>query len=69
MRNEISLLVWSAASGRDKNMLQFLLSSYGDVIDINIQDKVRLLLNDCFSCFICNLTDRRYSLTSSSLTW
>lgn len=44
MRDDISKLVLIAAKRGDKNILQYLLSFSGDIININIQDEVRLIL-------------------------
>jgi len=42
MSDDVSMLLLVAAGRGDKDMIEYLLSSYGDVININIQDKVLL---------------------------
>lgn len=42
MRNDVSMLLLIVAERGDKDMLEYLLSSYGDIININIQNKVNI---------------------------
>lgn len=43
MKDEVSVLVLLAAEKGAADIIEYLLSSYGDIIDINIQDKVKSL--------------------------
>ncbi len=36
----MGMLLWLAADRDDHEMIEYLISSYSDVININIQDKV-----------------------------
>ncbi len=40
MKDDVSVMMMLAAATGKAEMLEYLLSSYGDIIDINIQDKV-----------------------------
>ncbi len=40
MSDDLSSLLWLAAEKRDSETIKYLLSSYDDIIDINMQDKV-----------------------------
>lgn len=46
MRDDVSMLVWIAAGRGDKDMTEFLLSSFGDIIDINMHDEVGMNIVD-----------------------
>jgi hypothetical protein len=41
MKDDVSMMAWLAAEGGKAEILEYLLSAYGDIIDINIQDQVR----------------------------
>lgn len=40
MKDDFSVIVWLAAEKGKDDILEYLLSSYGDIVNINIQDKV-----------------------------
>ncbi len=42
MRDDIGMFVWLAADRGDTEMIEYLLSSYGSIINVNVQDKVGL---------------------------
>ncbi len=48
MNDDVSVMVFLAAAGGNANIIQYLLSSHGDLIDINIQDKVDYFIISCF---------------------
>ena len=60
MSDDVSMLLLVAARRGDKDMIEYLLSSYRDMININIQDKVSILLlieydRVCYILILCYL--------------
>lgn len=44
MKNDVSVMISLAATTGKTEMIEYLLSSYSDLIDVNMQDKVSMIL-------------------------
>ncbi len=71
MRDEISMLVLIAAGRGDKNMIEYLLSFHGDIININAQNKVRFhgTMYELYMMSLVHLVGWKDSIASSYFVW